>query len=67
LLPLVYVGFFLSMAGVFVVYLLTPQAISLSFAKENNGGLVLSAAVSSRRGKKLLLEELREAIIKCEA
>jgi hypothetical protein len=67
LLPLVYVGFFLSMAGVFVVYLLTPQTISLSFAKGSNGGLVLSAAVSSRRGKKLLLEELREAIIKCQA
>jgi hypothetical protein len=29
LLPLVYVGFFLSIAGIFVVYLLAPQAISL--------------------------------------
>jgi cytochrome c biogenesis protein len=65
LLPLVYVGFFLSMAGVFVVYLLAPQAISLSFAEGADGGLVLSAAVSCRRGKKLLIEELKEAIIAC--
>jgi hypothetical protein len=67
LLPLVYIGFSLSMAGVFVVYLLAPQAIWLSFAKGADGGLVLSAAVSCRRGKKLLLDELREAIIKCQA
>jgi hypothetical protein len=65
LLPLVYIGFFLSMAGIFVVYLFVPQAICLSFAKGTDGGLVLSAAVYCRRGKKLLLDELREAIIAC--
>ena len=63
LLLLVYMGFFLSVAGIFVVYLFAPQAIRFSFAEAADGGLVLSAAVSCRRGKKLLLEELREVIM----
>jgi hypothetical protein len=62
LLPLVYLGFFLSLAGVFVVYLLSPQSISLSFAAGADGRLALSAAVSCRRGKKLLLDELHAAM-----
>jgi cytochrome c biogenesis protein len=64
MLLLVYIGFFLSMAGIFVVYLFSPQAVYLSFAKGNDGALILSATVSCRRGKSLLLEELREAIIR---
>jgi hypothetical protein len=67
LLALVYLGFFLSVAGIFVVYLFAPQAIRFSFAEAADGGLVLSAAVSCRRGKRLLLDEMREAIVERRA
>lgn len=66
LLPLVYIGFFLSMTGIFVIYLFSPQAIYFSFTEGGDRQLVLSVAVSCRRGKRLLLEELREALIKCQ-
>lgn len=61
-LPLAYLGFFASTGGIFMLYMLIPQTIFLSLAPAADGGLIVAADLSCRRGKRLLLAELRETI-----
>ena len=61
-LPLVYLGFFVSIGGIFMLYMLIPQTIFLTLTPTADGGVSAAAGVTCRRGKKLLLAELQEAI-----
>jgi len=61
-LPLVYLGFFVSIGGIFMLYMLIPQTILLSLAPAADGSLIVAVDLSCRRGRKLLLAELRETI-----
>jgi cytochrome c biogenesis protein ResB len=61
-IPLVYIGFLMSTAGLFMMFFFIPQEIFVSTTAEKEGGFTVAVAVKTRMGGKILLADTLECI-----
>ena len=61
-IPLVYTGFLINAAGIFMMFLFFPQEILVSAAPEKEGFFTLAVAVKTKMGSKILLDDTVETL-----
>jgi cytochrome c biogenesis protein ResB len=61
-MPLVYAGFLINAAGIFMMFLFNPQEILVSAVAEEEGFFSVAVAVRTRMGSKILLDDTVEAL-----